>query len=857
MSKKQKCTIDAKSKYKEIFDKKQKALAALDPAVRRKLRADGVDVLPFKPATVDEVADMIDELRNKYPDPSKFRSEAKKAIEEMKSERINKKIDFFEKQLTDMALHDQIFTNAKNIDEALSNFENLFDVQLDQRINHLTAKNTNMLATLMDKDDLNILMKNDPNIIKQIYNTIEKGFKDNASDEIKKVAMKVKKFNDYLYQQQVDAGFRKGYLHGRTGARTYDGEKLRLNRDQAIIDYMDSIDVEKSFPGLDLRDPEDLLKFEKIATDIIDDRIESSIHGSTIDIAKLDTSGRSNLEARQTRERKIIFKEGKEGDWAIKYGKKTILEQLAEQARTVAKVSATREIMGVNPRATSEKLLRELKTKTVADSPDTYSKINAPVYLDKMWSPYDGTLERLEGSATVAKIFNNIKSVIYMSKLGNTTLSAQADLANLVAALDAATGQGITKSMMDVMSQTIADSPAAFKSYLTGKVPEDVQKRAGELGVFWTSATGEMLKKAGIDGEGSKLFMKLLEIYERVNPIGKQTAFHDMMATYLFQDAFAKMLRQGGSPEIDITMKRAGMQHPAYKELLDASIDDIVHEGNSASIFSPEKVYMVDDEVAIRIQKEIAKSNPSIGAMSLEQFKRDTSSRVQVMFDDFKNTAIPKPGGAVKRKLHVEGKGTIKGELLNSVTMLKSFSFQMLEVNKRIYGSSSKGSMKMKRVSSFYVQMLMMGVWITTLHALAKGESPPDFTKGEAWINAAIRGGAGGIYSDLLLSSTDESYNNFVPSLAGPFATSFESVVVNPVKKAVSSVKSGKNKFEKKDIKPLLRMIPGQNALAIRPLLDFMFLDGLDKSIDPKGYRRRKNLLKKKGQKKLYNKSVF
>jgi hypothetical protein len=852
MSKKEKCRVDAKTKYREIFDKKQKVLAELDPKIRRKFLDEGVEILPFKASSVDEVADMIDDLRHKYKNPSEFRSKAKEAIDSMKSERINKKIDFFEKHLTDMSMHEEIFTNSKNLKDALNKFENLFDVTLDHSINHNISKNMNVLSQTFDKAQLKILETNDPTVIKTIYDTIDNKFKDDVDPNIKAIGMGIRKFWDYLYNQQVDAGFRLGHLSDYTGNRSYNGEKLRLNRTQALIDYRKKINVAESFPDLDLRDPVDLAKFEKITAKIIDSRIEADIYGSTIDIGKLDTSGRSNLEARQTRERKIVFNKGEEGDWAVNYGSKSLLENMVAQARTVGKVSATRKVLGVNPRATTEKLLNTFKEKSVDVEPKIFEKVSHNNYHKKMWAPYDGTLDKLAGSASVAQFFANAKAVIYMSKLGKTTISAQADIPNAAIALDVYTGQGILKSTADIVAQAVGDSPDAMKAYVTGKIPVHIQKRAGELGIFWTNAMGEFLKKAGIDGQGSRGFQKLMNINERVNPVAKQTAFHDMMAVMAYQNAAAKILKSN-SPELDISLKRARLEDPAYKKMLIASIDELSLDKFNAIVFSPQKVYNVDDAIAQATKDKIAMRSPKVGAMSLEEFKADTADRVQVMFHDFRNNAIPKPGGKQQRILNFGMKGTVLGELASSLLILKSFAFKMLEVNARIMESTGGDKSKMmKRFGSFYLQMTMMGYAIISLKALTSNETPPPLDSIDTLLNAVVAGGAGGLYADLFLSATDEQYNNFVTGSLGPIAGATQQAFITPINKLI------RGDAELKDAKGVTRLTPiVNNHFLIRPALDYLILDSVDKAVDPAGYRRRYRMLRRKDKDKLYTEGAF
>jgi hypothetical protein len=855
MSRSDFCRKDINDKYQDLFKKKEKLLGAIDPDVAKRLEDQGIKPESFKPLKIDEVADEIDKLREKFKDPIKFQKEAKKLLADMQAERINKKIDFYLKQMQDLSLQSEIIVKG-NAKKTLKNFEELFDVRLDNRINHLTSKNVATLEQMLTKAEKNILSEADPEVMKNIYNAMEGYNLKNIDDSIIKMAGKIRQYFDFLHKQQTDAGFRLGHLHNYTGKRSYDGSKIRKNKDQAVNDLMDSINVEKTFPHLDMRLDQDQIEYRKIVERIIDGRIKEDITVGSADVGKLDSSMRSSLEARQTRERKLVFKPGKEGEWAVKWGKNTMLEQLVGSARTVAKVSATREIFGVNPKATSETLLNAIK-KEFSDDPKLM-RATTDKSLNEMWAPYNGTLGRLGSSTylteaeTVALIANNIKSVVYMSKLGKTTLSAIVDLANAGAMLDASTGQGIFKSYSDILIGALADSPMAWRSYITGSVPPNVRAMAEELGVFVEAGMGEAMRRAGIEGSGTRFINKTMDVYDRINPIGKQTAFHDLTALLQYQNAFAKMAKLKEIPEeISISLSRAGMSDK-YMPLIRDAIGEAKGTSGRAIVFSPRKIEQMSDANLKIYKEQLGATDPRISTMSIDEFRRDTMTRVQIMFDDFRNNAVPKPGGKQKRALSLGEAGTIKGELVNSLAMLKSFSLKMLEVNERILGSSSSKQKKVMRSIAFASSMTAMGYVALTLKDLASNRTPRSLDDRQTYVDAFVSGGAGGIYADFLVSAADPSYNNFAKALVGPMAGPIEDMVAVSQKAVRSAVGDKEKGFKKKDLKKIYRNIPGQNHLVIRPILDYLFLDAHMRSIDPQGYRRSRRAMRKRGQKPLY-----
>jgi hypothetical protein len=359
----------------------------------------------------------------------------------------------------------------------------------------------------------------------------------------------------------------------------------------------------------------------------------------------------------------------------------------------------------------------------------------------------------------------------------------------------------------------------------------------------------------GIDGMGTKGIMKMQEVYERLNPIGKQTAFHDYLAMSLYQNAFAKMLKKGNE-EILITMGRAGM-NADYVPLLKSAIGDVEGTSATAIVFSPQKVFMMDDRRLKYHKAKIGEKDPRIAMMSLEEFRNDLTSKVTTMFEDFRNTAVPKPSGKQKGAI-VGTKGEIAGELYRSLTMLKSFSLRMIDIQARILGSSTNNWTKARRMSAYMMQMTMMGYAVMTLKDLASNRTPRPVDDPATWTDSFVQGGAGGIYADMIFSAADSGYNNFTKSMLGPAPGPIIDTL-GLAKKAGYSIfgdkrTARKKGLSKKDWKTVIRNTPGNNIFWLRAGIDYAVHDSFVK-MDRKGHKRRMRTLRERGQSQLYNKS--
>lgn len=865
------CRTEVKDKYLELFKKKEEALAKVDPELRKKLANEGVNIEAFKPLTIDQVADEIDHLRQKYKDPLKFEKEARAFIADMQAERVNKKIDFYQKKLHEMDLERQIFTD--DAAESVQNFENLFS-QLDNRKNFLSSKNYAIISQELDDVDLTVIGSTDPIIVKQIFDAIEGHNLNEIDTNIKDMAGKVKRIYDFLFNQEKDAGFRKGRLHNYAGPREWNPSKLAENPDGALEVLKKIVNVEESFPHLDLRLPDDVTELDRILKKIVNERIESDYNTGLQDVGKMDATLRSSLEARRTRSRKIVFKPGGEGIWASQFGSASVLETLLKQARTVANVSANREIFGPNPMATTQLMLKKMRKKYANEESiargikgavtrqTVKDRIGGSSYLERLWAPHNGKLTKLQGDPKkgqqIATGFNIAKSVIYMARLGATNFSAIVDIPTAAAVMDADLGTGIFKSYSRMIGEAFKDFPLAIKSYVAGEIPKEAQEYAAKLGVFTETGMSSALNRMGIDGLGSRMFHSSLRLFERITPIGMQTTFHDFTAMKVFQNAFVEnfKLNKNGF-EFNKALKRSGLDS-TYNGIIEASIDQLSTEAASVPIFYPGKILELPDEVAKEFQQKIGENIPKVALMSVDEFKKDTANRLQIMFTDFKDNGIPKPGAKQKAALSWGAPGTWLGETLNSLTMLKSFSLKMIDIQERIYGSTPSRGKRMARMGAYATSLTAFGYVAMTLNDIKNNRTPRPLDEVDTYKDAFLKGGAGGIFADMYFSATDLDYNNFTKGLAGPMVGPVEDVAVLS-KKAMGTtaslfgadIEKGK-KISGKDARRVIRNIPFQNHFLIRPAFDAMFLDNWMKAADPEGYRRRQRSMRQRGQRPLF-----
>ena len=154
----------------------------------------------------------------------------------------------------------------------------------------------------------------------------------------------------------------------------------------------------------------------------------------------------------------------------------------------------------------------------------------------------------------------------------------------------------------------------------------------------------------------------------------------------------------------------------------------------------------------------------------------------------------------------------------------------------------------------------LTGLGITTLKALSKGLTPPDFRSLKTWFEGAAQGGGLGILADFLFKGDNRFGQNFAETLAGPVMGSGIGAgmkVVNSLRDMAASKATGEGPPMATQIKNLeteaLKIgtdnTPFINLFYTRSLLNYLFLYSLHETINPGSLARsQQNLQRETGQ---------
>lgn len=158
------------------------------------------------------------------------------------------------------------------------------------------------------------------------------------------------------------------------------------------------------------------------------------------------------------------------------------------------------------------------------------------------------------------------------------------------------------------------------------------------------------------------------------------------------------------------------------------------------------------------------------------------------------------------------------------------------------YDSSFKAMGDMNNVralSQFMAWSMTAGYVGLTARAFLNGESPPDPTKPKVALEAAAKSGMAGYYGDFIFGEFDRTFRNAISTAVGPTAQP-----VNDIFKIWSKALAG-DKIGKDSFNLLLKSMPGNNHIVLRPLLDVGILNHFQEDENPGYFNRRNRRLQK------------
>lgn len=263
-----------------------------------------------------------------------------------------------------------------------------------------------------------------------------------------------------------------------------------------------------------------------------------------------------------------------------------------------------------------------------------------------------------------------------------------------------------------------------------------------------------------------------------------------------------------------------------------------------------------DADVAPMLKEFGLKDTP----INRKRMQDELRTRLVSYFRSFQNRAVPSPG--MHERIIQTGGGKSKDTWGG---MARAFFWQFKTFPLTVYNKVIRGNFGMAKYmqneGSYFadVALLLAATTITGYMSgmfkdLAKGRTPKPLS-GKTIADAALRGGAMGIYGDMLFQQYDNGFKKFTSTMAGPFAGS----VLDPGMVGVQQLASAPfaddpQKAAKKAAKTGYQILgdnipkAGVAHLLIKPVFDYTIGYSINEFFQPGWERRYRQKMKENGQ---------
>lgn len=483
----------------------------------------------------------------------------------------------------------------------------------------------------------------------------------------------------------------------------------------------------------------------------------------------------------------------------------TMDAHLRQQSMEIAQM----QIFGTNPDATFEKL------KELARADGSLGSI-AEGKLDAVWNVVSG---KTDGDNVVTKLDNFVaqsggvyRSIQVASKLGSATISALADVSNIIL------GSGYRGvSGVSIMGTNL-------KTLFEGSVGSNT-KLASRIGIVSEFANASLANSRFADNVGNGVAQKSAEAVIRASGLGKYTTSLRVSVGLEFAGNIADNL---GKNFDDIPFK------PMLEEYgIDASMwakmqgktKTVSKGGTSADFFDVTKMYDgVNDEIGYRISEMISNEMDAFVIMPNARTRAWTT------------------WGAKK--------GTLKGEAARNMMLFKSFPVAVTLMHLNRFKHLSGGN-KVAYAGAVIGANTVIGGLTLMAYDVATGKTPRDPARPAMIGEALAKGGGLGIFGDFFIGLKDTKYN-----------TSFSDIIMGVPASTLNDITRQSQDFITKDgwkktentWNTAKNYIPGQNLWYTRLAIEKSIGRFVSEALDPKfkeRERRRKKAMRLRRQKPL------
>lgn len=717
-------------------------------------------------------------------------------------------------------------------------------------------KNMNEFVKHLEAEGvLSIWRSKDENTQLAILEAIEKLNTDGADapkGDIGKIAQIYQSHNKRAREQLRKAGVDTRNLDGFSITQSHDPSLMQMAGPKQWKKFViDLLDYDRIF-GTTKYDAADIEAFLDSAYGSLVSGVRIRPNSAKIDDITVAMPKPRNMAESMAGSRVIHFKDTANFfKYNQKFGRGSSQQSMIFSLRSAGFYSALLEDFGPNPRANFERLIKDIKADLkVRQDYSNIKDIDKQGFWQKMaGSDLEALFNNIDGTAFIAvdardaRIAQNIRGWVSMSRLGAATISAISD--------------------NPIMAKTLADNGVnhasgyirSFAASIGRLPPEQRQAFASMIDTYQEVLTGSLANRMGLFdeqpgkmNEAMRLFYKanLLEWWTNAHKEAMSAALTENLAKHLdlsYADLGNKLGNQ--LKQFDITeaewniMRKIKPQNIAGKEHFTTNLIDEL-EFNDIAKFDKDFAKIPQGKDSISIEQLSKKT---------EEYKQRLTDKLDSYFIETVNTGVVTPG-ARERAIQNWGlqPGTPLGELVRTVMLFKSFPLTFsIKVLKPAVARAGKGDVM--DMLGLIVGMSTFGAVAMSAKDVLKGRDPLSRLEDverepkkafDFWTAAALQGGGLGIYGDFLFGKFNRVGGSLTNTLAGPVYGGMLTDI-GRVYSDITDTATGEkdlNKLGSSIVGRAKNYIPGGNLPYVAPALNYLLIYQMQEAMNP-GFVRR------------------
>ncbi len=638
-----------------------------------------------------------------------------------------------------------------------------------------------MMVTDLEKSNLAPLFRNatktglDDDIFRAMHELHNNApdFKD-IQPEAVEIAKIIDKHNDMLRVEGNRYGAHTGRENGFVTSRVHD--TLRMNRDpEGWRAYMmESLDIDRSFPGVDTDKLSDILSVEY--ADLV-----SGVHTHYQDnLNATGFKGFANTAKKLSKERVFHFKSPEaEAEYLRRFGPgdmaTAVMNSLTHRARDVAII----QTMGPNAKQNLDRAI-DIVAKNYEGNPDLKRKIGtAKEKVDQKWWPSLSGLAATPGVSqaghVAAVVDHTVRSVNRLSLLPGLVLSQIPDVAIFASTVNRE-GRGFLTGVWE-----------AIDGVLFG-VPQDVKQEV--VSVLGVAIDGAIASVSGRMDVNTHMPGKLSNLEQTMYKYTGSQPWTDRMRTKFAATDSHHMALRADKPwaELDADYQRILRQQGIRPEEWGMIRDTRQTMSDERMYVNPEKVTEIPES---KIAAELQRTGVKPTKRRVADFRTELRDKMRGYFHDRGDEAVLSPDAKTKA-IVTQGaqQGGLKRVALNQFFALKTFP---IAVAQRVLGAETLGrstdlnataltglkifatnGSAFRGVAKMITLGTALGYASMVLKDISKGREPRDPLDPKTIAAAMTQGGGLGIYGDFLFGDLKSRYGgNILTTTAGPGVQDF------------------------------------------------------------------------------------